>query len=147
MKTILQYAIIALLILAIAHPGRAQTMSPEAMVGQILAAHIGPNGLPTDFVLQGQVTSGSNTYSLRMTVKGKNQIRYEQTQGTRTSLSIFNAGTAWTGSVGSLKPVMQHAAIRRPIEIPFLDILIDVGAPRWTVRYLGTETLGVLTVL
>ena len=52
MKTIFRYAICALMILAIANRGRAQTMSPEAMVGQILATHIGPSGLPSDFLIQ-----------------------------------------------------------------------------------------------
>src|SRR5438876_632629 len=81
---------------------QAQTPSPEAMVRQILQAHIGPNGLPSDFVIQGQVTDSLGTRSFRMVVKGKNQIRYEQTQGAKTNVSLYNAGIAWAGSSAAL---------------------------------------------
>src|ERR1051326_9256871 len=125
----------------------AQTMSPVDMIRQTLNTHIGPNGLPSDFVIQGQVTDRSGTQSLRMTVKGKNQIRYELTQGKRTNVTIYNAGTACAGPSTSLKPLMEHAAVHRPFEIPFLDVIINVGNPYWNVRYIGSEALGSQTVL
>ena len=134
MKMIFRYAICALMILAIAHRGRAQTMSPEAMVGQILATHIGPSGLPSDFLIQGQVTDATGTRSLRMQVKGKDKIRYEQTQSGQTLVSIFNAGTAWASATTGLKPLMEHASARRPIELPFLDVIGELGNPYWKVR-------------
>ena len=147
MKMIFRYAICALMILAIAHRGRAQTMSPEAMVGQILATHIGPSGLPSDFLIQGQVTDAIGTRSLRMQVKGKDKIRYEQTQSGQTLVSIFNAGTAWAGATTGLKPLMEHASARRPIELPFLDVIGELGNPYWKVRYIGEEAAGGGTVL
>jgi len=147
MKMIFRYAICALMILAIAHRGRAQTMSPEAMVGQILATHIGPSGLPSDFLIQGQVTDATGTRSLRMQVKGKDKIRYEQPQGTKTNIAIYNAGLAWAGPAGSLKPLFQFAAVRRPMELPFLDVIVDIGDPHWKARYIGQEALGSATVL
>src|SRR5436309_1907738 len=91
----------------------AQTISAQAIIQQVLLTHIGPNGLPSDFVIQGQVIDRLGTRSLRMQVKGKNQIRYEQTQGTKTDIAIYNAGMAWTGPAGSLKPLMEFAALRR----------------------------------
>src|SRR5262245_66400331 len=107
MKTILRGTLVALLILVITERGRAQTVSPEAMVQQILASHIGPSGLPSDFVIQGQVTDASATKSLRIQVKGKDKIRYEQTQSGRTAISMFNAGTGWSGVATDLKPLRE----------------------------------------
>jgi hypothetical protein len=117
------------------------------MLRQILRSHVGPGTLPSDFVLQGQIIDRSGTHSLRMQVKGKHQIRYEQTQGTRTTVSIFNAGAAWSGPAGVLKPLMEHASVRRPMELPFLDLISEIGDPRLKVRYVGTESLASRTVL
>jgi hypothetical protein len=143
MKRVLFCCGIVLAVFRLAH---AQTQSPEAMLRQILRSH-GAVTLPSDFVLQGQITDRSGRRSLRMQVKGKNQIRYEQTQGTRTTVSIFNAGRAWSGPTGSLKPLWEHASVRRPMELPFLDIVNEVGDRRLKIRYVGTEVLGTRTVL
>jgi len=33
------------------------------------------------------------------------------------------------------------------MELPFLDVIVDVGNPNWKVRYIGPEALGSATVL
>jgi hypothetical protein len=148
MKRLLNaYVIGLLLIRGAATTGFAQTEPPEKMIRQILATHMGPNALPADFVIQAQATDASGPHSLRIEVKGKNQIRLEATQGTNSSISIYNAGEAWTGTTGNLKSLMAFASQRRPMELPFLDLVSDVGDPHWSVRYIGPETLGTEAVL
>jgi len=135
------HAFSLLLIVSFARIGAAQTVTADSLLAQILTTHVGIAGLPADLIIQGQVTDGAGTRALRMLVKGTNKVRYEQTQATHTTVSIYNAGSAWIGTDGTPRPVMPHAALRRPMELPFLDVIAEVGNPLLTVTYVGAETL------
>ena len=37
---------------------------------------------------------------------------------------------------------MQHAAMRRPIELPFFDLIAEVGNPRLISNFVGPEIIG-----
>jgi len=62
-------------------------------------------------------------------LKGKNKIRYELGLTPRQTLSIYSAGAGWTGSERNVKPVAPHAAVRRPMELPVLDVIDELGDP------------------
>jgi hypothetical protein len=133
-------------IVLLASPGPAQTVTTESVLRQALMAHVGPGGLPADLLIQGQLTNASDTRPLRMQVKGKDKIRYELGLTARQTVSIYNAGSGWAGSNANVKPVAPYVALRRPMELPFLDVIDELGDPRLTARYIGLKVIGQTSV-
>src|SRR5882762_5197587 len=141
-ERMLRRGLILPLIIGAASVGWAQTAVPETILQQVLLAHVGAGGLPTTLVIEGQLTDASGMRPLRMQVKGKDKIRYELGLTPRQTVSIYSAGAGWTGSNANVKPFPPHAAVRRPMELPFLDVIDELGDPRLTARYLGPKVIG-----
>src|SRR5437016_2927939 len=121
---------------------RAQTSSAVIAVQQTLLAHVGTSGLPGDLTAQGQLSDQSGTRPLRIFIKGKDKIRYEVGTGGGTTTTIYTAGAAWTGTSTAMKPLPDHVALHRAVEVPFFDVIADAGDARFKAQDFGLEQVG-----
>ena len=123
--------------------GVAQSTTGVTLVRQTLQAQVGTASLPADLTMVGQITDKSGTRPLRIQIKGRDKARYEVGTGNQTIVSILNGRSSWTGSATSLKAVPEHAAVHRPAEIPFLDVIVEVDNARFKAKDLGLDRVGV----
>jgi hypothetical protein len=145
-RLITQFGTMLVLTFCLPGLGIAQSAATAALVRQTLQAHRGAGNLPADLTIQGQVTDKSGTRPLRIQIKGADKVRYELGSGTRTVVSIFNGRSGWTGSPTTLKALPEHAATHRAAQIPFLDVITEIGNARFKAFDRGLERVGQSTL-
>jgi hypothetical protein len=113
---------------------------------QAVLARMAPNKqLPDDLVLIGQVTDGSGTVQpFRITILGKDQIRYEFGTGATLTTTTQAKGAGWVEKAGKVTLLSPHSAMRRPVVVPFLDLLAEADNPSLQIIDKGNFTIGSL---
>jgi hypothetical protein len=116
--------------------------APQAAVQAVLARHV-PAQLPADVILTGQVTDSTGAVQpFRITMKGKDQIRYEIGQGASLVTTTQSRGSGWSESRGKVQILQTTSAIRRPGIVPFLDLLGEANSNRLQVTDKGNFSVG-----
>ena len=99
-------------------------------VQNILDHNLGGVQRPSDFVIEGVLTSSRGTEQpFRALIKG-NMSRYETGFGENSLVSVFGADENWTAADGTRKGLQPRTGARRPVLIPSLDLLDEIRNPR-----------------
>ena len=97
---------------------------------------------PDDILLTGQRTDPSGTVPFRMTIKGKDQARYEIGTGATQVTTTFSKGAGSRVAAGKVEILQSYTARERPALIPFLDLLAEADAPALQVTDQGAFSIG-----
>jgi hypothetical protein len=150
-KRILRLIIAAAVLLSADRLSSAQRGTPPgedpgpAVLRTALQAHIGTGKLPADVIGTGKLTRGSQpAEQFKFFLKGSQFARYEYGDGRSRSVSIYKGGSGSRVSQDALKYIERHAALKRPMLIPFMDLLSEVenvGNTALEISYRGAVTL------
>jgi hypothetical protein len=124
--------------------GMAQLPAQDAR-GSVQAALglLAPNRqLPADLILTGQLAQSSGVVPFRITIKGKDQVRYEIGSGASQVVTTHFKGVAWREGGGKRQMLEPYTAVQRATLLPFLDLLGEADAPSLQVTDRGLFSLG-----
>lgn len=111
---------------------------------QAVLARLAPNKqLPADVILTGKLTDPSGAVQpFRITIKGKDKVRYEIGAGSSLETTILSKGAGSRQAGGKLELLQPYSAIQRPALVPFLDLLAEADTPTLQVTDRGAASLG-----
>ena len=112
-------------------------------VVQMVLARLAPNKqLPNDLIITGQVTDASGVSPFRITIKGKDQIKYELGSGASLITTTQFKGVGWREGANKKETLQPYSALQRPMLVPFFDLLAEADTPALQVADKGAVLLG-----
>ena len=115
---------------------------PRAAVQATLARLAPGKRLPDDLILTGQLTDSYGVFPFRITIKGKDQARYDVGVGAARVIMTISKGSGWRETGGKIEVLQPYSAMQRPVLVPFLDLLAEADTPALQVTDRGAFTIG-----
>ena len=113
---------------------------------QTVLARLAPGGiLPSDMVLTGQLTDASGTQPFRITIKGKDRMKYEVGTGSALITMTLSRGAGWREASGHVDVLQPYSAMQRPAVVPFFDLLAEASNSNLQITDRGLFLIGTLT--
>jgi len=117
--------------------------APQTAIQAVFARLVPNKQLPADLTLTGQMRDGAGlTQPFQITIKGKDQFRYDFGSGKELVSTTINRGSGWRQAAGKIEILQQYTIRQRPALVPFLDILAEADAPTLQVADKGVTLIG-----